>query len=281
MADADQESGSQVVRNFGSGVPAIALYLALVGILLWLSLARTGGMFVYAQDDPYIHLALARTLADHGVWGIRPTEFASASSSPLWTVLLAALWKLGAHAVWVPFVLNILFGVAFLAVSASYVARAFRPANSEVDSGVGRPKGLRYIPWIPVALVLVTPLPTLAFIGMEHTLQVLLVVVFAWQASERLAGERHDWAWPCVTASLMVADPLRVAVSGRRRRRDPALAGQAASRARSGPRRRRSRCRLRSLLGRARRARASQLGADEVRARTLQHVWRRRFGCRL
>ena len=98
-------------RGWRSALPAISLYLGLVGILLWLSLARTGGTFVYAQDDPYIHLALARTLADHGVWGIRPTEFTSASSSPLWTVLLAVLWKLGAQAVWVPFALNILFEI--------------------------------------------------------------------------------------------------------------------------------------------------------------------------
>ena len=40
---------------------------------------------------------------------------------------------------------------------------------------------------------------------MEHTLQVLLVVIFARQASERLAGERHDWLWPSVVAALMVA----------------------------------------------------------------------------
>ena len=73
----------------------------------------------------------------------------------------------------------------------AFVARAFRPAQSEVDSGVGRPKGLHYINWIPVALVLVTPLPTLAFIGMEHTLHVLLVVVFAWQASERFEMGRN------------------------------------------------------------------------------------------
>src|SRR5688500_6460269 len=113
-------------RDWRFALPAIGLYLGLVGILLWVSLARTGGTFVYAQDDPYIHLALARTLADHGVWGIRPAEFTSASSSPLWTLLLAALWKLGAQAVWVPFALNILLGVAFLSVCGSYVARAFR-----------------------------------------------------------------------------------------------------------------------------------------------------------
>ncbi|MBK5297979.1 MAG: hypothetical protein JJE40_12545 [Vicinamibacteria bacterium] len=193
MTNADA-AGRYVGRNFSSGAaPAIALYLALVAILLWFSLARTGGMFVYAQDDPYIHLALARTLAEHGVWGIRPNEFAFASSSPLWTLLLAALWTLGAHAIWVPFALNIVFGVVFLGVSASYVARCvgqgFSPAHTIA---------------ITCALVVVIPLPTLAFIGMEHTLQVLLVVVFAWQAAERLAGQRSDWLWPSVVAALMV-----------------------------------------------------------------------------
>lgn len=171
-------------------MPAIGVYLALVGTLLWLSLGRTGGMFVYAQDDPYIHLALARTLAEHGVWGIRPNEFASASSSPLWTLLLATLWKLGAHAVWAPFALNILFGVVFLGVCGSYVARTFRSAHAAT---------------ILCALVVITPLPTLALIGMEHTLQALLVVVFAWQAAERLAGEREGWLAPSVVAALMVA----------------------------------------------------------------------------
>jgi hypothetical protein len=172
---------------------AVAIYLALVTVLLGLSLRMTGGDFTYAQDDPYIHLALARTFAEHGVWGIRPTEFASASSSPLWTLLLATLWKLGAHAVWVPFAVNILFGVAFLYVCARYVEKMGHGVRPAVASG------------ILCALVLVTPLPTLAFIGMEHTLQVLLVVIFAWQASERLAGERGDWLWPSVVTALMVA----------------------------------------------------------------------------
>ena len=216
-AASDRSSSSYVGPNFSSGAEAelkfrptlatlvvllaIGLYLGLVGILLSVSLARTGGTFVYAQDDPYIHLALARTLADHGVWGIRQAEFTSASSSPLWTLLLAALWKLGAQAVWVPFALNILLGVAFLSVCGSYVARAFRSASADV----GGPEGPRYVLLTLCALVLVTPLPTLAFIGMEHTLHVLLVVIFAWQAAERLAGERSDWLRPSIVAALMVA----------------------------------------------------------------------------
>ena len=56
---------------------AAGFYLSLVAVLLATSLAKTGGTFVYAQDDPYIHLTMARTLADSGVWGIRPDAFAA------------------------------------------------------------------------------------------------------------------------------------------------------------------------------------------------------------
>jgi hypothetical protein len=190
--------------SVGSGtvalVSALALYLGLTGILLWLSLARTSGEFVYAQDDPYIHLAMARTLAEYGVWGVRPYEFASASSSPLWTLLLAGLWKVGAQQVWVPFVLNLIFGVLLLAVVARLLGR-FRAASADDES----PRLAVTHPAVLVAIVLVTPLPTLAFIGMEHTLQVLLVVVFVWQAVLRLASERSDWMWPSFVAAAMVA----------------------------------------------------------------------------
>ena len=152
----------------------IGLYLALTAVLLWLGLRQTGRAFVYAQDDPYIHLSLARTLADHGVWGLRSDQFASASSSPLWTLLLAAVWSAGAHAVWWPFVLNIVCGVGVLAV-ADAMTRDFMDRRSRAI--------------LLAALVAITPLPTLALIGMEHTLQVLLSIALAWQSARWLEGE--------------------------------------------------------------------------------------------
>jgi hypothetical protein len=198
-------SGAALDRNFSSGpvalASALALYLGLTAILLWLSLARTGGEFVYAQDDPYIHLAMARTLAEHGVWGVRPYEFASASSSPLWTLLLAAFWKLGARQVWVPFALNLIFGCILLTFASRVITR-LAPEREE-----GAPVPYVVLPPAAVlaALVLVTPLPTLAFIGMEHTLQALLVLAFLWQAAIRLADQRDDWLRPSVLAAAMVA----------------------------------------------------------------------------
>ena len=43
----------------------------------------------YPLDDTYIHMAIARNVAQSGTWGINAGEFAPASSSPLWTVILA------------------------------------------------------------------------------------------------------------------------------------------------------------------------------------------------
>ena len=57
-------------------------------------LQHTGGTFMYPLDDTFIHMALARNLSYHGNWGMNPYEFASASSSVLYTLLLAGLFKL-------------------------------------------------------------------------------------------------------------------------------------------------------------------------------------------
>src|SRR6187402_792835 len=75
------------------------------------TLRQTGGEFIYPLDDPFIHMQIARNLAFHGTWGINPQEFGSASSSLLYTVILAALFKLFAANVLIPFIINCAAGV--------------------------------------------------------------------------------------------------------------------------------------------------------------------------
>jgi hypothetical protein len=62
---------------------------AIIAAAVFLGMRSTGGRLGYTLDDPYIHLSIARNLAAHGVWGVNEGEFAGASSSPLWTLLLA------------------------------------------------------------------------------------------------------------------------------------------------------------------------------------------------
>ena len=120
-----------VARSRGPHWPlaaALAVLLATVAAYSWLALRLNDGHFVYAQDDPYIHLALARTLAQHGVWGLSPEEFAPASSSPLWTVLLAIIGFAGGTGPWWPFALNVTGAVLVVWVWD----RALRPAVGPV-----------------------------------------------------------------------------------------------------------------------------------------------------
>ena len=65
--------------------------LVVTGALLVASLVRNDGHLLYVIDDAGIHLSLARQLATHGTWGPYAGHYASASSSPGWTLLLAAL----------------------------------------------------------------------------------------------------------------------------------------------------------------------------------------------
>src|SRR5688500_9913608 len=88
----------------------LVISIALSFILLWWIvsgvLGYTGGIFMYPLDDTFIHMELARNLADHATWGINPGEFGSASSSLLYTVLLALLFKVFGVWVTIPFIVN-------------------------------------------------------------------------------------------------------------------------------------------------------------------------------
>jgi hypothetical protein len=173
---------------------AASTLLALLAVYLWTALNQNHGHFVYAQDDPYIHLSIARTLALHGVWGVTPDQFAPASSSPLWTVLLAIVRVLGGEAAWWPFLINIAAALAVVWVADRLLARLAGAANRLVAL---------------LTLVFVIPLPTLVFIGMEHTLHIVCVLALCGTAAVRLAGEARDRVWLLGFALAVLTAGLR------------------------------------------------------------------------
>ena len=147
------------------------------GRLDYPEISAFAGHLVYAHDDPYIHLAIARTLATTGTWGIAPGEFAPASSSPAWTTLLALLWAVGIRGVEVPLWLNVIGALVVLWTARRCLEVLCKP---------GRPDTLSTVALL-VSMVLVVPLPTLAFIGMEHTFQLITVLVASTAIAARLA----------------------------------------------------------------------------------------------
>ena len=179
-----------------------------VAALYALTLRRTGGTYVYTLDDPAIHLAVARRLAYDGTWGVVAGHYEAASSSPLWTLILAPTqWVVrGAAGEQVPLVLN-------LVAAAWVLALLRRDMLALVDTGAGRAaRAARAVGLAAVAVLVavVLFLPGLVMIGMEHTLHMALVLATALAVEARWVrpdGRDGRWArWgPFVLAFLATA----------------------------------------------------------------------------
>ncbi|MGD9496129.1 MAG: hypothetical protein AB7Y46_07450 [Armatimonadota bacterium] len=146
-------------------VLSVLLAIGTVAVTAMACVSATDGRLVYALDDAYIHLAMGRTLAESGIWGINAQTPGAASSSPLWTLLMAGLSALlGSHE-WLPLALNLLAaGVLALAADAWLRELGLTSAGRVLTV---------------VAIILVGPLGPLAMTGMEHVAHAAAVLALA------------------------------------------------------------------------------------------------------
>jgi hypothetical protein len=152
------------------------LLVAILSLLLpvaWIEyrvLHATHGILAYPLDDTFIHMAVAKNLALHHFWGIASHTFASTSSSPFYTLLLAGLFLLFGVHVGIPLVVNILAGVLVLVVMQRWLkAQGITP--------LGQVLILLFVNFL-------TPLPLLVICGMEHTFQLLFTFLFVFSFSD-------------------------------------------------------------------------------------------------
>jgi hypothetical protein len=168
-----------MMKKFGSpwliAIGLIVLFVP-VSIIVWKVLKYTHGVFIYPYDDTFIHLRIADNLIK-GSWGINEKEFASASSSVLYTLILT-FSRIFSHSVTVPFVVNCFAGIA--AVFALHLWLKKHQVN--------------YVGQIfVIALVIFfTPLPLLIISGMEHTLQCLFSFLFIFYFSDWLSLTKNS-----------------------------------------------------------------------------------------
>ncbi len=151
---------------------ALVIYWLFTLGLLSASLAKTNGHFGYPLDDTYIHMAMARHLAQDGIWGISPSGFSSSSSSPLWTLLLAVVYRLLGAQAWIPLALCLLFGSATIVLAHWLLRDVTTPIRQAV-----------YL----VLIVSFSTLPVLTLVGMEHVLQSLVTLALTYLAAAYLA----------------------------------------------------------------------------------------------
>ncbi len=162
------------------------------------SIRKTDGHWVYVIDDTYITMAIAKNLADHGNWGPVAHEFSACASSPLWVMIVAAVYRVaGVHEL-VPLGLNLFFGSAVLILIWHILRR--RGATPLACFA------------IPTAVMLLTPMVPVASTGLEHMLQMLVMLGLAEAASRALADDAPSAARSHANGWLMVLAPLATMV---------------------------------------------------------------------
>ena len=153
------------LRGRGPLAAALALLLiSVAAVVLW-SRPPAGAPVVYALDDAYIHMAMARNLAEHGVFGVTPHAFTASSSSPLWTLLLAAFFAVLGRREWLPLALNVVFAASLLVVADHLLRRHCVGAGARLMA--------------LIAVVLFTPVAPMVMVGQEHLLHATLTLAFA------------------------------------------------------------------------------------------------------
>jgi hypothetical protein len=159
---------------FNNG-PLLLVLLCLTITVLWVlngALTESHYTFTYALDDPYIHMATAKNLVEHGVWGVTKYNFSSATSSIVWPLLIAADYLVFGANDLAPLLMNVAFAVLLLWL-CYHITRRYSQVN--------------YVACVVLlAILFVTPVPALLFSGQEHILQAGLTIAFVYLATRIL-----------------------------------------------------------------------------------------------
>ena len=176
-------------RALSMGLPVL-LFVVLFGLTGRAIISATGHI-AYGLDDPYIHMALAKNVALHGMWGISPDGFAAASSSPIWTAMVAAVFlATGIHDA-VPLLLNLFIALTgIVLLGAALTKERLSPLEAAA---------------VAIGVIFFAPLVPMVWIGMEHTLHIALTIAAAWLCRRcvRDAAGRREVAWLVAVSAAM------------------------------------------------------------------------------
>ncbi len=140
-----------------------AVFFVICLIYFFIMISKTEGNFTYLLDDAYIHLAIAKNFALYDVWGMTPHAFSSSSSSPVFTFLISVFIKIFGNSALIPLAINVVCASGILFFLTKYYG-SFSTKTTFVVSAV-------------LVTVFSAALHLQLFSGMEHLLQVLLVVL--------------------------------------------------------------------------------------------------------
>lgn len=166
-------------------LPAALLVYTLALLCIICGVTLYNGHISYTLDDAYIHMAMAKHVAQNGVFGITPYEFSASSSSPLWTFLLAGIFFIVGPLEWIPLLLNWLCGMGIIIALWKF---ANRIGISKGSTSVLLIAAIAFLPMIPIAMT-----------GMEHLLHTAAIIAMAytlWPLLDRTAKDGFRAAIP-------------------------------------------------------------------------------------
>ena len=175
---------------------SVVILCVTTGVISTLLLLRENGHLVYALDDPYIQMAMAKNFALHGVWGITRFGFTSSSSSPMWTFLIAVSYVVFGVSEASPFYMSLLCGALVLGVAYS-VLRWYKLSPQLTFCTL-------------LVLLYFTPLPLLICIGSEHPLHAALTILLIFLAARLLSDESPSTARRDLILLLAISPVLTV-----------------------------------------------------------------------
>ena len=167
-----------------------------VGVTSSILILRENGHLVYALDDPYIQMAMAKNFVLHGVWGITRFGFTSSSSSPLWTFLIAVSYLIFGVNETSPLYMSLFCSALVLGVAYG-VLRWYKLSPERTF-------------WALLVLTFFTPLPLLICIGSEHPLHAALTILVTFLAARRISEEYPSTARRDLIALLAICPILTI-----------------------------------------------------------------------
>jgi len=156
-------------------IAALLVFWGTVALVLTSSVNNNDGHLIYALDDPYIHMSIAKNFAQKGVWGVTEYEFSSSDSSLSWVILLALTYTIAGVNELAPFLLNVISGTLLISVLYVYLS----------EHGLSR----SFTFMVLFLTIFVSPLPSTVFVGMEHIFHALITLLFVTQSAKMLAKE--------------------------------------------------------------------------------------------
>jgi hypothetical protein len=144
---------------------SIGFLIVFTLIATAISLYLTQGHLTYAIHAPYIHWAMVKHLVHDGILSVDGFSYSSVSSSPLWLFILSFFYAIldSSAFVWISLILNILFQIITL-VTIFKLVKKYTKENLHFLYGV--------------MIIVITPFLAQTLGGLEHSLQIMLIVLF-------------------------------------------------------------------------------------------------------